>query len=274
MSNALREREAALVERLRTLPSLVVAYSGGVDSAYLAYAATRVLGSAALCVTADSASYPERHRAMALETASRFGFQHEVISTAELENPAYRANNSDRCYHCKHELFTRLTALARDRGFAVVADGNNADDRGDYRPGRKAAREFGVVSPLDESGLTKDDIRELSHEAGLPYWDEPASACLSSRVPYFSEVTEEKLHVIERSEQALRGLGFRVLRVRHHGDVARIELGRDELPRAIEPAMADRIDRALREAGFKFVTVDLKGYRLGSLNEGLKLRVV
>src|SRR6185503_5739827 len=131
-------------------------------------AATRVLGSAALCVTANSASYPERHRAMALETASRFGFQHEVISTAELENPAYRANNSDRCYHCKHELFTRLTALARDRGFAVVADGNNADDRGDYRPGRKAAREFGVVSPLDESGLTKDDIRELSHEVGLP----------------------------------------------------------------------------------------------------------
>ncbi len=274
MSDALRLREAALIERLRAWPSLVVAYSGGVDSAYLAWAATQVLGDAALCITAESASYPERHRAMALETAARFAFRHEVVSTAELENPAYRANNADRCYHCKHELFTRLTALARERGFAVVADGNNADDRGDYRPGRAAAREFGVVSPLDEAGLTKEDIRELSREAGLPYWDEPASACLSSRVPYFSEVTEDKLLAIERSEQALRSLGFRVLRVRHHGDVARIELGRDELPRAIEPAMADQIDRSLRDAGFKFVTIDLKGYRLGSLNEGLKLRVI
>jgi uncharacterized protein len=274
VNDDLREREAALYEQLRGWPSLIVAYSGGVDSAYLAYAATRALGTAALCVTADSASYPERHRAMALETARRFTFQHEIIRTSELENPAYRANNTDRCYHCKHELYTQLTALAQERGFAAVADGSNADDRGDYRPGRKAAKEFGVLSPLDRAGLTKDDIRELSHEAGLPYWDEPASACLSSRVPYFSEVTEEKLRVIEASEQALRLLGFRVLRVRHHGEVARIELGRDELPRAIEPAMADRIDRALRAHGFKFVTVDLKGYRLGSLNEGLKLKAV
>jgi uncharacterized protein len=272
VTGTLREREGALLERLRAWPSLIVAYSGGVDSAYLAYAANRVLGSKVLCVTADSASYPERHRAMALETARRFAFRHEVIHTEELENPAYRANNVDRCYHCKHELYTLLTALAEDRGFAAVADGNNADDRGDYRPGRRAAREFGVVSPLDEAGLTKDDIRELSHKAGLPYWDEPASACLSSRVPYFSEVTEEKLRSIEESEQSLRALGFRVLRVRHHGDVARIELGRDELPKAIEPEMADRIDRALRAHGFKFVTIDLKGYRLGSLNEGLKLR--
>ena len=274
MSKTLREREAALFEQLRSLPSLIVAYSGGVDSAYLAYSATRVLGSHALCVTADSASYPERHRAMALETAKRFDFRHEIINTAELENPAYRANNTDRCYHCKHELYSQLSALAAERGFAAVADGNNADDRGDYRPGRRAAREFGVVSPLDTAGLTKDDIRELSHEAGLPYWDEPASACLSSRVPYFSEVTEEKLKAIEQSEQVLRAMGFRVLRVRHHGEVARIELGRDELVRAIEPAIADEIDRKLRALGFKFVTIDLKGYRLGSLNEGLKLRIV
>lgn len=274
MSQALREREAALFEQLRAWPSLIVAYSGGVDSAYLAWAATQALGEGALCVTADSASYPERHRVMAVETARKFAFRHEVIRTAELENPAYRANDSDRCYHCKHELFTKLNALARERGVAVVADGNNADDRGDYRPGRRAAREFGVVSPLDAAGLTKDDIRELSHEAGLPYWDEPASACLSSRVPYFSEVTEEKLMLIERSEQVLRSFGFRVLRVRHHGDIARIELGREELARAIEPQMADRIDQALRSLGFKFVTIDLKGYRLGSLNEGLKLRVV
>ena len=157
---------------------------------------------------------------------------------------------------------------------AAVADGNNADDRGDYRPGRRAAREFGVISPLDDAGLTKDDIRVLSHEAGLPYWDEPASACLSSRVPYFSEVTEEKLRAIETSEQALRALGFRVMRVRHHGDLARIEFGRDEMARAIEPAMAARIDSALRACGFKFVTIDVKGYRQGSLNEGIVLKAV
>ena len=274
VSDGLREREAALFDRLRQYPSLVVAYSGGVDSAYLAWAAGRALGEHAICITADSASYPERHRAMALETAARFGFRHEVVHTGELENPAYRANNTDRCYHCKHELFTHLTAIARDRGVAAVADGNNADDRGDYRPGRRAAREFGVISPLDDAGLTKDDIRVLSHEAGLPYWDEPASACLSSRVPYFSEVTEEKLRAIETSEQALRGLGFRVMRVRHHGDLARIEFGRDEMPRAIEPAMAARIDSALRACGFKFVTIDVKGYRQGSLNEGIVLKAV
>ena len=269
-----RGREAALFDRLREYPSLVVAYSGGVDSAYLAWAATRTLGERALCITADSASYPERHRTMALETAARFGFHHELIQTGELENPAYRANNTDRCYHCKHELFTHLTAIARDRGVAAVADGNNADDRGDYRPGRRAAREFGVVSPLDDAGLSKDDIRLLSHEAGLPYWDEPASACLSSRVPYFSEVTEDKLREIERAEQALRALGFRVLRVRHHGELARIEFGRDEMARAIEPAMAARIDSALRACGFKFVTIDVKGYRQGSLNEGIVLKAV
>ena len=274
MSDGLRDREAALFDRLRQYPSLIVAYSGGVDSAYLAWAAKQALGERATCITADSASYPERHRAMALETAARFGFRHEVVHTGELENPAYRANNTDRCYHCKHELFTHLTAIARDRGVAAVADGNNADDRGDYRPGRRAAREFGVISPLDEAGLTKDDIRVLSHEAGLPYWDEPASACLSSRVPYFSEVTEEKLHAIETSEQALRALGFRVMRVRHHGDLARIEFGRDEMAAAIEPAMAARIDSALRACGFKFVTIDVKGYRQGSLNEGIVLKAV
>ena len=267
-------REASLVERLSALPSLIVAYSGGVDSAYLALVATRTLGDRALCVTADSASYPERHRAMAAAIARDFGLQHEVIETAELANPAYRANHTDRCYHCKHELFTELTALARARGFAAVADGNNADDRGDYRPGRRAAREFGVISPLDDVGLAKADIRQLSLEAGLPTWDEPASACLSSRIPYFSEVTPEKLTAIERGEDALRELGFRVLRVRHHGDVARIELGRDEMARALDPDVAKAIDAALREIGFKYVALDLKGYRLGSLNEGIKLATI
>ncbi|HYN09368.1 MAG TPA: ATP-dependent sacrificial sulfur transferase LarE [Vicinamibacterales bacterium] len=270
----LQARAAALDLRLRALPSLVVAYSGGVDSAFLALAATRVLGPRALCVTADSASYPAHHRRMAEQVASQFAFRHEIIHTQELSRPEYRANDTDRCYHCKHELYTELSGLARARGFAAVADGNNADDRGDYRPGRRAAREFGVISPLDEAGLTKADIRALSREAGLPCWDEPASACLSSRVPYHSEVTEAKLQAIERAEEIVRSLGFRVVRVRHHGDVARLELGREELARLLDPAISDAIDRQLRALGFRYVAVDLKGYRLGSLNEGLTLKVV
>jgi len=273
-TSTLREREAALVDRLRSWPSLIVAYSGGVDSAYLAWAATRALGQDALCITADSPSYPERHRAMAISIARDFGLRHEVIRTRELDNPEYRANPANRCYYCKHELYTALSALARERGIAAIADGSNADDRGDYRPGRQAAREFGIASPLDDAGLSKDDIRALSRDAGLPTWDEPASACLSSRIPYFSEVTDEKLRAIEQAEDAIRSLGFRVLRVRHHGEVARIELGRDEMARALEPDIADAIDRAIRGLGFKYVTLDLKGYRLGSLNEGLKLRPI
>ena len=267
-------REAALFDRLRALPSLVVAYSGGVDSAFLAWAANQTLGSRALSVTADSASYPERHRQMALTIAQQFGFSHEIIRTGELDRPEYRANQPDRCYHCKQELYTHLSKLASARGFAAVADGSNADDRGDYRPGRRAAREWGVISPLDEAGLTKDDVRQLSRVAGLPTWDEPASACLSSRIPYFSEVTTEKLRIIEQAEEVVRSLGFRVLRVRHHGDVARLEIGRSEMTRVLEPEVADAIDTQLRALGFLYVAVDLKGYRLGSLNEGLPLRPV
>jgi uncharacterized protein len=270
----LRSREAALFERLRGLASVIVAYSGGVDSAYLAWAANRVLGSRALAVTADSASYPARHREMAVRIAREFEFTHEIIRTQELERLEYRANAPDRCYYCKNELFTHLSLVARDRGFAAVVDGSNADDRGDYRPGRRAAREFGVLSPLDDAGLSKDDVRALSHEAGLPTWDEPASACLSSRIPYYSEVTEDKLHVIEQAEEAVRALGFRVLRVRHHGEIARLEVGRDEMARLLDPAVAGDVDRALRALGFRFVTLDLKGYRLGSLNEGVVLRPV
>jgi pyridinium-3,5-biscarboxylic acid mononucleotide sulfurtransferase len=272
VDDALRAREAALFARLRALPSLIVAYSGGVDSAFLGWAARQAIGARALCVTADSPSYPERHRQMALDVARRFDLPHEIIGTSELANPEYRANAPDRCYHCKHELYTRLTALAETRGFAAVADGSNADDRGDYRPGRRAAREFGVISPLDEAGLTKTDIRALSREAGLPTWDEPASACLSSRIPYFSEVSETKLRAIEGAEDALRELGFRVLRVRHHGEVARIEVAPAELPRLV--AMAEAADEAVRRYGFRYVAVDLKGYRLGSLNEGLRLTEV
>jgi uncharacterized protein len=271
---SLAQRQAHLIDRLRRLSSVVVAYSGGVDSAYLALTAHQVLGDRALSVTADSDSYPERHRTMARDTAALFGFRHEIVVTREIERAEYRANNPDRCYHCKHELYTNLSALAASRGFAAVADGSNADDRGDYRPGRKAAREFGVVSPLDEAGLTKADIRALAHAAGLPTWDEPASACLSSRIPYFSEVSPEKLRVIEAAEALLRHEGFRVLRVRHHGEVARIEVGRDELPRLIAPPVSERIDAGIRALGFKYVTVDLRGYRLGSLNEGVTLTAV
>jgi uncharacterized protein len=223
-----------------------------------------------LAVTADSPSYPDRHRRIAVDIAERFGFTHEIIRTAELERPEYRANPANRCYFCKHELYTHLARIAAARA-AVVVDGNNADDRGDYRPGRQAAREFGVRSPLDEVDLTKHEIRELSRLAGLPIWDEPASACLSSRIPYHSEVTDEKLRMIERSEDALRAMGFRVCRVRHHDELARIEIGAEELPRALEQEARVAIVRTLKAIGYRFVTIDLQGYRRGSLNEGLPL---
>jgi pyridinium-3,5-biscarboxylic acid mononucleotide sulfurtransferase len=271
---SLARKEAVLDRTLREFPSLIVAYSGGVDSAYLAYAAHRALGDGALAVTADSASYPEHHRNLALRLAREFGFNHLVIRTDEMARPEYRANPANRCYYCKQELYTHLSAIARERGIPVVADGANADDRGDYRPGRQAAREFGVRSPLDEADLSKDEIRELSRRAGLPTWDEPASACLSSRIPYFSEVTDAKLRMIEQAENVLRDMGFRICRVRHHDTIARLELGRDEIARALEPETAATIDRELRAIGYAHVTVDLRGYRLGSLNDALRLREV
>ena len=270
----LETKNRRLQDLLAGFDSLIVAFSGGVDSAFLAWSATQVLGASALCVTADSPSYPDRHRQLALRVAREFGLHHEIILTGELERPEYRANPVNRCYYCKHELYTALSALAATRGFTAIADGSNADDRGDYRPGRKAAREFGVRSPLDDVGMTKDDIRELSRRAGLPTWDEPASACLSSRIPYHSEVTGEKLRMIERAEESLRSLGFRVCRVRHHDRLARLELGRDELPRALEPEVREQIVRALTGIGYQHVTIDLRGYRMGSLNEGVRLRPV
>ena len=265
------DKERALRDTLSSLGTVIVAYSGGVDSAYLACIANDTLGSRAFAVTADSPSYPQHHRQMAVQIAERFGLHHEIIQTQELERPEYRANPANRCYFCKHELYTHLTRIAADR-HAVVVDGNNADDRGDYRPGRQAAREFGVRSPLDEANLAKEEIRELSRRIGLPTWDEPASACLSSRIPYHDEVTNEKLRTIERAEQALRALGFRVCRVRHHDELARIELGRDELARALDPEITTAIVRALKAVGYRYVTLDLQGYRMGSLNEGLSLR--
>jgi len=265
------EKEIALGDALASLGSVIVAYSGGVDSAYLAYVASRTLGDRAVAVTADSPSYPEHHRRLAVQIARDFGLRHEIIQTHELDVAEYRANPSNRCYYCKRELYTHLSRIAAERD-AVVVDGNNADDRGDYRPGRQAAREFGVRSPLDEVELGKTEIRELSRRAGLPTWDEPASACLSSRIPYQHEVTDEKLRRIERAESALRDLGFRVFRVRHHDEVARIEIARDEMPRALDPEVAAAIVRALKAVGYRYVSLDLQGYRTGSLNEGLLLR--
>jgi pyridinium-3,5-biscarboxylic acid mononucleotide sulfurtransferase len=231
-----------------------------------------VLGPAALCVTADSPSYPDYHRQLAVRVARDFGLHHEFVRTSEFEQAEYRANPVNRCYYCKSELYDVLSRLAASRGIAMIVDGSNADDRSDYRPGRTAAREFGVRSPLDEADLTKSDIRELSRRAGLPTWDEPASACLSSRIPYNSEVTTEKLGMIERAEAVLRHMGFRVCRVRHHDQLARLEIGADELNRALDPAVREQIVRELRAIGYQHVTIDLRGYRMGSLNEGVRLR--
>ena len=254
---------------VRSYESLIVAFSGGADSAYLAYVASGELGDRALAVTGDSASYPTFQRELADRLTKQFGIHHEFVFTREFEDANYTSNPSNRCYYCKTELYTKLDELRRARDFDFICDGSNADDVGDYRPGRNAAREVGVRSPLEECALTKAEIRELSRRAGLPTWDEPASACLSSRVPYGQVVTIEKLSMVDKAEIALKELGFRQVRVRHHGDVARIEVAEEELPRALDSKMAGRMSAALKALGFRYVALDLDGYRTGSLNEAL-----
>jgi len=267
----LEEKERALLDRLRREQSVIVAYSGGADSAYLAWAAHRALGERALAVTADSPSYPRSHREMALRVAREVGFAHRVVQTREGENPDYARNAPDRCYFCKSELFDVLERLRAELGVRTVAYGINADDRGDFRPGHRAAEERRVLSPLLDAGLSKAEVRALSRAAGLPSADLPASACLSSRIPYGMDVTPEKLAQIDAAEDALRALGFQQVRVRHHGALARVEVAREELARALDPENARAISRAVHEQGFRWVALDLDGYRTGSLNEILQL---
>lgn len=265
----IENKEQQLLDALRRVPSMIVAYSGGVDSAYLAYAAHRALGERMLAVTALSASYSERDRSEAEACVARFKMPHEFIETDELSNPEYRANNPDRCFFCKDELFDKLDALAARRGFDAVAYGVNLDDQGDWRPGQRAAKEHRVLAPLLDAGLTKADIRELARRGDVPVWDRPASACLSSRIAYGIEVTPERLKIIEQGEEALRELGFGQMRVRYHEEIVRIEISPEELPRALSPEMARKLVEIFKGLGFKFVTLDLEGYRSGSLNTHL-----
>lgn len=263
----LEEKAARLRQILTSHPRLIVAYSGGVDSAFLAWTAHQALGDQMLAVIADSASLARTHLEEALIFARQQQIPFQVVETRELENPAYIRNDSMRCFHCKDELFTVLEQYRERHGFDAIAYGVNADDEGDFRPGQQAARQHSVLAPLLEAGLGKAEIRELARQHDLRVWDKPASACLSSRVEYGRAVTPEALGVIERGEDALRGLGFRQFRVRHHGDIVRIEIGRDELPRALNGEMARQFTIVFKELGFKFVTLDLEGFRSGSMNQ-------
>jgi pyridinium-3,5-biscarboxylic acid mononucleotide sulfurtransferase len=266
---AAEEKENLLLARLSEIPSLIVALSGGADSAYLAWAAHEALGARALSVTALSPSYSAHDRTIVEEFVSKLGLCHEFIETHEMDNPTYRANAPDRCYFCKDELFSALDDLAKARGFAAVAYGVNADDTLDFRPGHRAATEHQVLAPLLDARLSKAEIRLLSRRAGLPTWDRPASACLASRLPYGTEVTPERLGLVERGEAELRALGFRQFRVRLHDKLARVEISPDEMPRALSPEMAAAIADRLKAVGFSYVALDLEGYRQGSLNETL-----
>ena len=265
-------KELKLLARLAEIPSLLIAVSGGADSAYLAWAANRALGGRALSATAISPSYSAYDRAELEKFVEHTGVRHEFVETHEMENPAYRANAGDRCYYCKDELFNVLDKLAEQRRFTAIAYGVNADDSSDFRPGHRAAAEHRVLAPLLEAKMTKADIRALSQRAGLPTWDRPASACLSSRLPYGTEVTPERLSLVESGETILRDLGFRQFRVRLHDKLARIEIAPDELPLVMTPEMATTISRRFKEAGFLYVALDLEGYRQGSLNAALRVR--
>lgn len=269
---ALHAKQEKLFSVLRGLDRVLVAYSGGTDSAYLAWAASRVLGDGAVAVTADSASIPASHKRDAEDFARQWKIRHEYIETREFDNPDYVRNDPDRCFHCKDELFRRLEEVGRERGVSNIIYGVNVDDLGDYRPGQNAAKLHEVKAPLVEAGLTKAEIRELSRQAGLPTWDRPASACLSSRIPYGTPVTPENIRKVETGEEALKALGFRQFRVRFHGELVRIEVAREELERALTLQMAQAFTNIFKPLGFLYVTLDLEGYRQGSLNAVLNLK--
>jgi len=262
----LEAKQSRLEERLRSLGRTLVAYSGGVDSAYLAWATHQALGSGMLAVIADSPSLARTHLADAVAFVKEHRIPLEVISTTELDRPEYAKNDASRCFHCKDELFTVMESFRLTHGFDAIAYGVNVDDQGDFRPGQQAARQHHVAAPLLDAGLTKQDLRALAQAAGLRVWDKPASACLSSRIEYGRPVTREALSVIEQGEDALRALGFCQFRVRHHGDIVRLEIAKNELPRALDPALAAEFTRIFKALGFKFVTLDLEGFRSGSMN--------
>ena len=268
-SVGLEEKQEFLLAHLRELGSAVVAYSGGTDSAYLAWAAHKALAERAIAITADSASIPASHKRAAEEFAAECGFRHEYIATYEFENPDYVKNDKNRCFHCKDELFTQLEAYAATSGFSHIVYGVNVDDLGDYRPGQNAAKLHQAEAPLVKANLTKAEIRELSKRAGLSTWDRPAAACLSSRVPYGTAVTVETIQTIEQGEEAVRLLGFRQFRVRFHGDLVRLEIAKEELQKALTPEMAGAFSGIFKKLGFLYVTLDLEGYRQGSLNASL-----
>jgi pyridinium-3,5-biscarboxylic acid mononucleotide sulfurtransferase len=266
----LEQKQQKLFELLGGLQRVIVAYSGGTDSAYLAWAAGQVLGENALAITADSASIPESHKRDAEEFARMAGFRHEFIATYEFDNPDYVKNGPDRCFHCKDELFRRLDEIGRERGIEHIVYGVNVDDLGDYRPGQNAARIHEVKAPLVEAGMTKAEIRELSRWANLTTWDRPASACLSSRIPYGTPVTPETIKVVETGEEAIKAMGFRQFRVRFHGELVRIEVAPEELEKALNLEVARRLTQVFKDLGFLYVTLDLEGYRQGALNAVLK----
>jgi uncharacterized protein len=269
----LETKQDVLFELLRSMRRVIVAYSGGTDSAYLAWAAQRALGDRALAITADSASIPQSHKRDAEAFAAQFGIRHEYVETHEFENPDYVRNDANRCFHCKDELFTVLDKVARERGFETIVYGVNKDDLGDYRPGQRAAKLHEVSAPLVDADLTKAEIRELSRLAGLPTWDRPAAACLSSRIPYGTPVTIQNIRTVEIGEEEIRALGFRQFRTRFHGELVRIEIAPDELPAALNPEMARQLSAIFKRLGYKYVTLDLEGYRQGSLNEVLPVVV-